>query len=300
MLRQAMSYSFNDGVGKDPASYIGNDDKIEKFLDWYGDFCRLRNEVLFIYGPRGSGKATFLQHCSNFISQKANYDLLEKKGLTSQKDQFIQLPQSKFNWVSNEELTMRNNSFLSVLSEKIKPGSFLRRFTPYIAPSFSLGPGSPEYSVKISADYYPRRESAEDLADYLKKRASDNYILWIKSLPEDQCENLVNFHRDIKAAGVTNLGIIVSIDRDFSSYDDLDIKENSIVFNPLTVEELSCFIMLVCHKNSLRFDFGLADTMISHGYNTYGQALKLLQEIEKKNRSYISRAAAVSLMEGEQ
>ena len=88
-----------------------------------------------------------------------------------------------------------------------------------------------------------------------------------------------------------------SLDRDFDSADKITAKEK-IVFAPISPEELSLFIMAVCRQNNVRFDLGLAEIIVSQGYNTFGKALKLLQALEKMDSNYISKVNAISAMEG--
>lgn len=294
MIRQAIKYGFNDNVGIEPDLYIEQDEKILHFLEWYGDFCGGKNEILFVIGPSGCGKSTLIRHCSNFISRKANFEMLYKKGLTEAQEAFAQLPKSNVPWIVNQDIEDRGK-LIAVIFDKIKSPGLLRMIAPYISPTFSYGPGGPEYSVKIGADILTGNYTLQDLVGFLKKKESIKYVLWFKSLPASKCEQVAELYSEIKSAGVYNFGVIISVDSAFNS-GLIYPHGSSILFKPLTEEELSLLIFSVCRKNNLRYDPGISQKIISFGYNTMGSAIKLLQAVERESPNYISENIILSKM----
>lgn len=294
MIRQAVKYGFNDNVGIEPDLYIGQDEKILQFLEWYGDFCGGKNEILFVIGPSGCGKSTLIRHCSNFISRKANFEMLYKKGLTEAQEAFTQLPKANVPWIVNQDIEDRGK-LIEVIFDKIKSPGLLRMIAPYISPTFSYGLGGPEYSVKIGADILTNNYTLQDLVGFLKKKESIKYVLWFKSLPVSKCAQVAELYSEIKSAGVYNFGVIISVDSAFNS-SLIHPHGSSILFKPLTEEELSLLIFSVCRKNNLRYDPGISQKIISFGYNTMGSAIKLLQAVERESPNYISENIILSKM----
>ena len=185
MIRQAVKYGFNDNVGIEPDLYIGQDEKILQFLEWYGDFCGGKNEILFVIGPSGCGKSTLIRHCSNFISRKANFEMLYKKGLTEAQEAFTQLPKANVPWIVNQDIEDRGK-LIEVIFDKIKSPGLLRMIAPYISPTFSYGPGGPEYSVKIGADILTNNYTLQDLVGFLKKKGIHQVCAMVQIFTREQ------------------------------------------------------------------------------------------------------------------
>lgn len=297
MSRTVTLFAFKDGVGSDAATYVCNGSGIIQFQEWYRDYCSQRNDVLFVIGMPGSGRSTLIRYCSNFISKKANYSLLEQNGLNEQILQFSELPRAIFNWVSSREIGKDANSLVSILCERVISQGLLRGARPHIAPKISDSFSGQEVSLEIGVDFPEEKKTLQNLVNYLRKKHNNNYIIWFSSLPQNLTNDLISIHEEIKAAGVSNLGIIISQESLPRSL-DASSSVRTIELNQLTSPELCVLIDRVCRYNKIRYDIDLANYLINKGCTTFKKAISLLQCMEKMDCKYISKENAIIIVEG--
>lgn len=300
MPRSATQYAFVDRLGSSCEFYVDNEKRIISFIDWYSDLCGRRNRILFVVGAKGCGKSTLLQHCNNFITKKANYSILKEKYLDQQIETLEGLPKAKFCCISRLDVRTGKESISNSIYEMISKNPIAQFFNHHLASlkaTVSNGLGSPEFSISLGLNAFNRDHSKEELITYLNRNKSIPHVVWFQS-PVSKCyKDIIEFHEDLLSAGVTNLGMIISIDKSNFAIDD-KLSCSVIGFNPLSISELNTLVFKVCNQSRMRHDIEIAEEIVKDGCQTYGEAIRILQDIEKENQKYISVKNAKKILEG--